>query len=180
MEVAKDSADPAAAKKTDKKAPKGGAGKAPDEVLKEELEQIRNFKLKGWILLDFPKSLTQIKLLEQALTGYESKTDLPKDEGQVLLEAWSKVTTPGQISPEVIVGETRAASSGIDGVVILETPVSECERRAKNRKIDPTTQTVYHMEDNPPADAKVTERLEDYTDESGDTARIAKVSGRFE
>jgi len=36
------------------------------------------------------------------------------------------------------------------------------------------------MEDNPPADPKVTERLEDYTDESGDLSRIAKVSGRFE
>ena len=58
---------------------KGGGGKDPADVLKEELEQIRNFKLKGWILLDFPKSLTQIKLLEQALTGYESKTDLPKE-----------------------------------------------------------------------------------------------------
>ena len=36
------------------------------------------------------------------------------------------------------------------------------------------------MEDSPPADPKVTERLEDYTDESGDLARIAKVSSRFE
>ena len=59
MEVSKDSADPAAAKgKPDKKAAKGGDKKAPDELLKDELEAIKKFKMKGWILLDFPKSLS--------------------------------------------------------------------------------------------------------------------------
>ena len=36
------------------------------------------------------------------------------------------------------------------------------------------------MEDNPPTDAKVEERLQDYTDEEGDIGRITKSSGRFE
>ena len=94
MEVTKDSADPAAAKGKDKKAAKGGDKKAPDEVLRDELEQIKSFKMKGWILLDFPKSLSQMKLLEQALTQYESKVDQPKDDATVLQEAWSKVASP--------------------------------------------------------------------------------------
>ena len=36
------------------------------------------------------------------------------------------------------------------------------------------------MEDNPPGDAKIEERLQDYTDEEGDLSRIAKGSQRFE
>jgi len=36
------------------------------------------------------------------------------------------------------------------------------------------------MEDNPPPDNKVEERLQDYTDEEGDLGRIGKSSSRFE
>ena len=91
----KGSADPQAkGKGADKKAAKGGEKKSPYEVLKEELETIQQFKLKGWILLDFPKNLTQMKLLEAALSGYESKTDLPKDDAQVVHEAWIKIASP--------------------------------------------------------------------------------------
>ena len=84
MEVTRDSADPKAEKGKPAKPAKGGEKKAPDELLRDELEAIRKFKMKGWILLDFPKSLSQMKLLEQALTQYESKTDQPKDNAQVL------------------------------------------------------------------------------------------------
>ena len=37
-------------------------------------------------------------------------------------------------------------------------------RRAQNRKVDPTTNTVYHIEDNPApeGDAKLQERLTNY------------------
>ena len=75
--------DPAAqekeapAKKGGKAAAKGG-GKTQDETLREELETIRTLEPKGWILLDFPRNLTQSKLLETSLSGYEAKVDLPK------------------------------------------------------------------------------------------------------
>lgn len=72
-----DHSAPAEVKKGGKPPPKGG--KAPEETLKEELEQIRSVSPKGWILLDFPRNLTQMKLLETYLSGYESKADLPKD-----------------------------------------------------------------------------------------------------
>ena len=88
------SADPLAkGKGADKKA-KGGDKKSPDEVLRDELEGIRATKLKGWVLLDFPKNLTQMKLLESALSGYESRIDLPKDDAKVIHEAWTKVASP--------------------------------------------------------------------------------------
>ena len=174
----KNSADPVAKGKPDKKA-KGGDKKAPDEVLKEELETIRGLKMKGWILLDFPENLTQMKLLESALSKHQSQTDLPKSEDQAMYEAWSKVVSPAQLTDEVVHNETRAISSGMDGIIILDTPLEECERRSNGRKQDPQTNTIYHMEDSPPGDPKIEERLTDYTDEEGDLGRIAKSSSRF-
>jgi len=54
--------------------PKGkakGAKSGPDpEKLKQELEEIKRFKASGWILIDFPHSLSQAKLLENSLTGF--------------------------------------------------------------------------------------------------------------
>ena len=133
--------DPAAqaeapAKKGGKAAAKAG-GKTQDETLREELEAIRTLEPKGWILLDFPRNLTQSKLLETSLSGYESKVDLPKLDTQQMLEVWSKVATPPSLVAEEFKGAFNAVASGLDGVLILETPEEECTRRARSRKIDP-------------------------------------------
>ena len=61
------------------KAAKGAKGNDSD-TLKEELESIRSVAPKGWILIDFPRNLTQMKLLETSLSGYKCKTDQPKNE----------------------------------------------------------------------------------------------------
>ena len=100
--------------------------KAPDEVLKEELESIRSLKLKGWVLLDFPKTLTQMKLLESSLSDFESKADIPKEDSQIVYEAWSKIVSPASIGDDLILGETRVIPSGFDGIIFLDTPSEEC------------------------------------------------------
>lgn len=64
--------------KAQKGAQKGG--KTQEELLKEELDTIRTVKMSGWVLLDFPQSLNQMKLLERALSGYESKVDVTKND----------------------------------------------------------------------------------------------------
>ena len=64
-------------------------------------------------------------------------------------------------------------------MLILETPDSECTRRSQNRKIDPQTQTIYHMETDSPDDSKVLDRLQDYADEAGDGERMKKISNGF-
>lgn len=53
--------------------------------------------------------------------------------------------------------------SGLDLVIELKVDEEECLRRAKGRKIDPQTEIVYHMQDNPPpTDVKgLLERLKD-------------------
>lgn len=45
------------------------AAKSVQEV-QEELNTLMSFEKKGWILLDFPRNLTQAKLLEKAFTGF--------------------------------------------------------------------------------------------------------------
>ena len=110
--------------------------------------------------------------METSLSGYESKVDLPKLDTQQMFEVWSKVATPPSLVAEEFKGAFNAVASGLDGVLILETPEEECTRRARSRKIDPQTQTVYDMDVNPPEDAKVNDRLQEHTDEAGDPERL--------
>lgn len=71
--------------KAQKGAQKGG--KTQEELLKDELDTIRTVKMSGWVLLDFPQSLNQMKLLEKAISGYESKVDVTKNDQDELSEA---------------------------------------------------------------------------------------------
>ena len=165
-----------------KKASKGGA-KAfinPADTLKDELETIRTVTPQGWILLNFPRNLTQMKLLETSLSGFELLADQPKSLGKMKYEAWAQVISPPSLIEESQIGQFDAHESGIDGVLILETPQEECNRRATGRKIDPVSQIVYHMETNAPEDAKILERLQDFTDARGDQQRINRMSTGFD
>ena len=110
--------------------PAKGAKTGGAEELREELESIRNIAPKGWILIDFPRNLTQMKLLETCLSGYESMADLPKDDNQAKFEAWAKVATPPCLINESQTGAFNALNSGLDGVIILTTPDNECTRRS--------------------------------------------------
>lgn len=70
----------------------------------------------------------------------------------MFFEAWSKVASPPGLLPESAKGDFTAFSSGLDGVLIMNTPDSECIRRSQNRKVDPQTQIVYQMETEAPED----------------------------
>lgn len=62
----------------------------------------------------------------------------------------------------------------MDAVIIINVPSQECKRRSVNRKIDPTTNTIYHLEDNPPPDNdnKLKDRLQEYIDPESDASRM--------
>lgn len=65
--------------------PKGG----PDpEKLQKDLDELRKFKANGWILVDFPRTLNQAKLLEERLTGFKSILDEPKSFEKEQRETW--------------------------------------------------------------------------------------------
>ena len=57
----------------------------------------------------------------------------------------------------------------------MDTPESECIRRSKGRKQDPTTSIIYSAAD-VPEDPKVKDRLVEVVDEAGDQKRIAHTS----
>ena len=44
--------------------------------LNEELEQMQGAESIGWVLVDFPCSYAQAKLLEEALSGYKPTSEL--------------------------------------------------------------------------------------------------------
>ena len=53
---------------------------AERETVQKRLETSFNLKEQGWILVDFPCTSIQAKLLEQALSGYQSEEELELTE----------------------------------------------------------------------------------------------------
>lgn len=80
------------------KGAKGGVAKTPEEI-KAEIEQLLSVEMSGWVLMDFPRTINQAKLLENVLTGFKSLTDLPKSKERTNFEVWSKFADP-LTSPE--------------------------------------------------------------------------------
>ena len=131
-------ADPKAKKAA---APSKGQ-KAPEEQLKDELDEITKVKPEGFILLDFPKNLNQAKLLENAINGFKAMTDSMKDPEMTKYEEWSKLAAP---SLKTKASEMdQSIKSSFDGVVFLDVDSEECVKRSEGRRIDPQTQQIYH------------------------------------
>jgi len=94
--------------------------------------------------------------------GFKSVTDAPKTYERSNFEIWSKLTDPDS-NTEHLNLDLQPQASFFDGIVMLGAGNDECMRRAQHRKIDPTNNSIYHMEDKPPAeDPKLTERLQDF------------------
>ena len=51
-------------------------------------------EVNGWILVDFPRNISQAKLMEQTFTGYISITDVPKSFEKANFEVWTKLADP--------------------------------------------------------------------------------------
>jgi hypothetical protein len=58
--------------------------------------------------------------------------------------------------------------------LFIDVPSNECLRRSQNRKIDPQTGIIYHLEDNPPPenDNKLRDRLQDYQDPDAEYSKL--------
>ena len=115
-------------------------------------------KVKGFILVDFPSTLNQAKLLEGALSGYVCPSDREVALKETLLseaEVLAKPTPLAQPPQELI-------QSGLDTVFWLKTSKEECIRRAFGLKKDVKNDTTYHVLNNPPptANGDVIEKLQ--------------------
>ena len=116
-------------------------------------------------------------------------TDRHKDADQKLFEQWSKLVSPattlaqGNDLEAAFNGEPHIYRSAADSYLFVEVGSEEVLRRLSNRKIDPTTGTIYHLEDNPPpeGDAKLKDRLQDYHgDADQDHSKLAVLHGSYD
>jgi adenylate kinase family enzyme len=128
-----------------------------EETLLKEKNKIISESNKGFILLDFPKTAYQAKILEKKITGYT--TELEKVEAEnikIKYHLTSLCDSSNKIPPK-----KNLTESGFNLMIYLEGNPKECLRRSQNRKLDPLTGIIYHMEDNPfpSEDRKITERL---------------------
>ncbi|CAD8202735.1 unnamed protein product [Paramecium octaurelia] len=99
----------------------------------------------GWLLVGFPHTYDQAKLLEKYLTNIQ-----PQDEPTALqarLEDAARIVKPNEYQK---VPRTKQ-ESGVGVCVYLEMPSNEmCLRRAIGRRYDNHSNLLYHLDSNPP------------------------------
>ena len=112
-------------------------------------------------MVGFPTTFRQAKLLEEALTGYVPEEERLNDMAEKLKKKVQELVSPTQQQQS-----TQLRKSGVDIFLSLNSTVEEAQRRKELRKVDPATETVYSLEENPPpTDVKgLAERLQPVND----------------
>ena len=115
-------------------------------------------KIKGFILVDYPSTLNQAKLLEQALNGYICLEDREVEIKEQLLSESAILAQPTPLPPP----PKELIPSGLDAVLWLKTTKNECIKRAFGLKKDLKNDTIYHVLYNPPptTNSDIVERLQ--------------------
>ena len=128
-----------------------------EQILNQELMKINLDSLVGFVIVDFPNNYNQAKILERVLTGFIPEIEKPHSQCQIFKENAALILDKSK----KVVKPKELIQSGIDIVFHLEVPSQECIRRAFGRRIDPETNIIYHLEDNPPItdEGSVCERL---------------------
>ena len=125
------------------------------ETLNKKIEIILPELYVGFIFINFPKNEKQAKKLENKISGFISDFEKPKEQ---LLE---KIFSYENILDINIKSNTKKVKqiSMFDSFINLIIDSEEADRRFKACKYDPSTNKVYNMEDNPPNDKKILEKL---------------------
>ena len=90
--------------------------------MNEELEAGKVTEPIGWVLVDFPASYAQAKLLEEALSGFKPQQELdPIQRNTEMEEAFLLVQPTAKEEPPKVL--TR---SGLDAVIWFDCPLKEC------------------------------------------------------
>jgi adenylate kinase family enzyme len=143
--------------KEDKNNPKTKIGTKNESQYQQELNKISIESNKGFILVDFPNNFSQANILEQKLSGYVYELSKPKSDIEKMRDNYSQILDKTFKPPK----KKILIEGGLDVCIYLDGDSNECIRRSQNRKIDPTTGMIYHLDDNPPnqEDKKLLERL---------------------
>lgn len=105
-------------------------------------------------MIGYPCQLSQAKLLEESLTGYQSKLDLPKPETVEIRESWRKIVLDDLENVEAA-AEHTAVQSGFDSYIFLETPDEECLRRTEGVNEDDHVSAQRITQTNEAYDSKI-------------------------
>lgn len=149
-----------------------------EQQLIAELNKLNSTSYSGFILVDFPSTVKQAKLLEQKLSNFIPEVERPLNEyykaKQDLSLYYQKIVKQSFIKPK--------ATSVLNKVIYLDCDDEECVRRSVLRRIDPNTGTIYHLEDNPPPsnDAKLNDRLKALDDPETSEETIKKFNYEFD
>ena len=147
---------------------KKAKNKAKDESnLESEKQSLIQNSYRGFIITDFPTTYNQFKLLEQMANGFEELISQPKTQKE---ETHNNLLFHlDRPNHSIIPINSSSFKSIFDAFVYINASEHESLRRASNRKLDPHTNIIYHMEDNPPPeDKKIKERLVDVNEPSID------------
>ncbi len=73
--------------------------------MQQELDLITKVQAQGYVLVDFPKSLNQAKMLEQHISGFVCMTDQERSVQLEQFERWSKLVSPNTTTASDFDGE---------------------------------------------------------------------------
>lgn len=118
-----------------------------ESALNQEMAEMEKLPTNGWVLIDFPSSYAQAKLLEEALSGYRPHEELEMtDREKETRDALALV----QPTPESDMAKTLI-KSGLDAVIWLDCPTEEALRRSDGRRFDSADPNQrYHVFDQIP------------------------------
>ena len=133
-----------------------------EDIFKESLQNSEYLYTRGWILLDFPQTYEQAKLLERELSGFQPSDEYPLTQ---LEEKLRRAQFLARFDP-IEITERRLIRGGVDYAIYLDIEKEESLRRSLGRRVDRNTNSLYHLWDNaPPVDnAPLMERLEQIRD----------------
>ncbi|CAD8061769.1 unnamed protein product [Paramecium primaurelia] len=136
-------------KKTSKKPGKKDAlqstGPTQEDLIKEYINSKQFYYTKGMVLIGFPENANQAKMLEEQLTGfipYEERLNQIAEEKKKKFQELLDIPTQEE--------SNKIQQSGIDLIINLDTPFEQRVQRMQNRRIDPLTEIIYNLEENPP------------------------------
>jgi len=127
------------------------------DSLEKELEKLKPELYIGFIIINYPRTISQANQLENYVTGYISEFDKPLDEKEIKLFSYSNIID----IPIKKNSNHELIHSSIDIIFNLSVEKDEILRRFNGLRYDPKENKLYHIEDNPPNqnDKKLIERI---------------------
>ena len=131
-----------------------------DKELNDELMKISLEASKGFVIVNFPNTYNQAKLLENILSGYIPKSESRPMKSLRMKNLFSIVLDQS----EEILPPNKLILGGFDFIFYINVPSNECTRRAVGRRLYYDAKNkeniIYHLEDKlPPTDSNICENL---------------------